>query len=101
MRYADDVKKRDFVNRILTHRVAITVAANVLHEITQEEHMKAKRRSQRKYETDMANNYLVGVDVGKAEEKKIWRKKLKALAILSDKQIAEISGLSIAEIEKL
>ncbi|MCL2661915.1 MAG: hypothetical protein FWE83_01110 [Oscillospiraceae bacterium] len=77
------------------------MAANVLSEITQEEHMRAKRMSQRKYETDMANNYLVGVSVGRAEGKKDVAKKLKTMVILPNAQIAEISGLSIAEIEKL
>ena len=70
LRYADDVKKRDLVNKILDKRGTITVAANVLSSISQDEHMKAKRRSQRKYETDMANNYLVGIDVGRAEGEK-------------------------------
>ena len=46
------------------------MAANVLSSISQDEHMKAKRRSQRKYETDMANNYLVGINVGRAEGEK-------------------------------
>jgi predicted transposase/invertase (TIGR01784 family) len=117
LRYADDVKKRDLVNEILRGRGEITMAANVLSSISQEEHMRAKRMSQRKYETDMANNYLEGIDVGraegeakgeargikkgKAEKAKDIAKKLKTLAVLPNKQIAEISGLSIAEIEKL
>jgi len=67
LRYADDVKKRDLVNKILNRREEITVAANVLSSISQDEHMKAKRRSQRKWETDMANNYLVGIREGEAK----------------------------------
>ena len=43
------------------------MAANVLSSISQDEHMKAKRRSQRKWETDMANNYLVGIREGEAK----------------------------------
>jgi galactokinase len=101
LRYADDVKRRDLVNQILNRREEITVAANVLREITQEEHMRAKRRSQRMWETDMANNYLEGIEVGEARGIKDMARKLKAVAILSNTQIAELSGLSIAEIEKL
>jgi len=78
LRYADDVKKRDLVNKILTNREAITMAANVLSSISQDEHMKAKRRSQRKWETDMANNYLVGVGVGRAEGEKKSEKRANA-----------------------
>ena len=117
LRYADDIKKRDIVNKILDIRGAITMAANVLSSISQDEHMRAKRMSQRKWETDMANNYLVGVDVGRAEGEakgikkgrtegivecsKDVARKLKTLAIMPNTQIAEISGLSISEVEKL
>jgi len=120
LRYADDVKKRDLVNKILNRREAIIMAANVLREITQDEHMRAKRRSQRKWETDMANNYLVGVRVGRAEGEKKGEKKGEARGIKKGKAegiftvarnmlnegfpieaITKVTGLTNKEVEHL
>lgn len=45
------------------------MAGTVLREISKDEHERARNMSRRKYETDMTNNYLVGVKRGKAEGK--------------------------------
>ena len=96
------------------------MAANVLREITQDEHMQAKRRSQRKYETDMANNYLVGVGVGRAEGEAKGIKKGRAEGVKKGKiegiltvtkkmlneevpveMIIKVTGLSHREVEQI
>ena len=89
------------------------MAGTVLAEISKDEHERAKRLRQRKWETDMQHNYLVGKDDGKAEgiaegkaEGKaegmiVIAKKLKTLGSMSNIQIAELTELSIIEIEKL
>jgi len=104
LRYADDVKKRDLVNKILDKREEITMAANVLSSISQDEHMKAKRMSQRKWETDMANNYLEGIDVGEARGIKKGIS-VAAKSMLNEgipiETIIKVTGLTRREVEQM
>ena len=115
--YSADPAKRKLLNKVLSRKEAIAMAGTVLAEISKDEHERAKRMSQRKWETDMQNNYLVGKDVGKAEGKAegiaegitkgkaegkaAIAKKLKNMGTMSNAQIAELTELSIKEIEKL
>jgi flagellar biosynthesis/type III secretory pathway protein FliH len=53
------------------------------------------------HEEGLKKGLRKGRQEGRQEERKVLAKKLKTLGILTNKQIAEISGLTITEIEKL
>ncbi|MDR2572641.1 MAG: hypothetical protein LBD23_20435, partial [Oscillospiraceae bacterium] len=69
------------INKVLKQKGEIGMAATVLAAISKDEHERAKRMSQRKWETDVTNNILVaekrgekkGEKKGKATERKKWQ----------------------------
>ena len=81
------------------------MAATVLAAISKDEHERAKFLSRRKFETDMASNLLTveerGRREGMREGVKDMARKLKEAALMPIDQIANMSGLSVSEIEKL
>ena len=89
------------------------MAGTVLAEISKDEHERAKFLSRRKFETDMYNDMQTIRDIAlkegekkgeiKGEKKGIMKmvRKLKESAVMSVEQIAQISGLSIDEVNKL
>jgi predicted transposase/invertase (TIGR01784 family) len=127
--YASDPKQRKLINELLESKEAIGMAGTVLAEISKDEHERAKFLSRRKFETDMISNLLTveergrregrkeglveglvegkkeglveGKKEGLAEGKKDIARKMKAAAILPIEQISQITGISMAEIEKL
>ena len=95
-KYADEPKHRDFLNQIISEREAIAVATDVLLSISRDEDERASYLTRRKNETDRVSEILT------AEH----RAMLRAARTLKNKQIsfeiiAESTGLSLAEIEKL
>ena len=104
LRYSGDPTKRELLNKVLAQKEELSMAGTILAEISKDEHERAKLMSQRKWETDMTHNYLTGKAEGKAEGKakgkiKIARK-LKKAGIMSNKKIADITELTLSEIEK-
>jgi len=99
--YSGNPGKRELINKILAKKEALGMAGTVLAEISKDQHERAKRRSQRKYETDIQNNYLVGKREGKAEANIETAKNLKKAGILTNAQIAEATTLSLEKIEQL
>jgi len=65
--YSDDRKKRDLVNKVLEQKEVLGMAGTVLKEVSKDEHERAKRMSQRKWETDYTNDMIVSRREGKAE----------------------------------
>jgi len=107
--YSGDPDKRVLLNKILAKKEGLVMAGTVLAAISKDEHERAKRLSQEKWETDFYNNYVVraekalaeGIAEGKAEANTKTAKILKKAGILTNTQIAEATDLSIEEIEKL
>jgi len=94
--YAADPEKRILINEVLERKEAIGMAATVLAAISKDEHERARYMSRRKFETDMTSNVLT------AEKRGVMKvaRNMKD-ARLPTEQIAQMSGLSVAEIEKL
>ena len=111
--YAGDPNKRGLINELLEKKEEIKVAGTVLAPITKDEHERAKLLSQRKFETDYYNHMISykeygikegieqGLEQGKFEERIIIAKNLKYSSFISIEQIAEVTGLSVSEIEEL
>ena len=83
-------------DEILERKEAIGMAATVLAAISKDKHERAKFMSQRKDETDMTSNVLT------AEKRGVMKvaRNMKD-AGLPTEQIVQMSGLTVAEIEKL
>ena len=96
LQYAPDIEKRTLINRIIHERSEIAVAGALLMEISQDEHARAKLRSQRMYETDQTSNWLTILD----RERTTIARNLKNDGFPLE-AIAKNTGLSLAEIEKL
>ena len=71
LHYAPDIEKRQLVNRIIQERSEIAVAGELLMEISQDEHARARYRSQRMFETDMMSNLLTAEARGEVRGKAI------------------------------
>jgi predicted transposase/invertase (TIGR01784 family) len=115
--YASDPQQRKLINEVLDRKEAIGLAGTVLAEISKDEHERAKFLSRRKFETDMYNDMQTIRDIALKEGERIGEKKgeikgekkgimkmarkLKESALMSVEQIAQISGLSIDEVNKL
>jgi len=73
-RYAPDPEHRDFVNKIIALKEEVAMATELLMEISQDEHERARNRSRRMAEhdrySDMATSEERGEIRGKLNEKK-------------------------------
>jgi predicted transposase/invertase (TIGR01784 family) len=120
-KYACTRKHRDFVNQVIASKEALNVASTLLINISQDEHERARLRSERMYQSDLESNLIVARRVGEARGMKKGMKKgiekgiatgiekgrsdivraLKALGKMSAEEIAATAGLSVEEVEKL
>ncbi|MCL2182136.1 MAG: Rpn family recombination-promoting nuclease/putative transposase [Chitinispirillia bacterium] len=94
--FADKPEYRDIINHIIETKEEVGMAATLLQEISKDEQERARFRSRRMFETDMASNILTAEDnvrVGIA-------KKMKADGADVD-TIAKWTGLTVDEILKL
>jgi predicted transposase/invertase (TIGR01784 family) len=110
--YASEPEHRKLVNEMIERKEVLGMAGAVLTSISKDEHERAKFRSRRMAETDRISNLLtaredgilIGEERGREEGITLGQldmvRKMKA-ATLPIEQIAQISGLSIAEIEQL
>jgi len=57
-KYSPDVKRRDFVNKVIAKRKEIAMAGELLLSISKDERERAHYRSRRMYETDKISNEL-------------------------------------------
>jgi len=94
-KFAPDVKRRDVVNKVIAEKGEIAMAGELLMEISQDEHQRAKYRSRRMFETDKFHNEAT------IEERAMLKvaRNLKALGDPVEK-IMTVTGLTAAEVEK-
>jgi predicted transposase/invertase (TIGR01784 family) len=90
--YASDPSRRRLINEMIERKEALGMASTVLMNISKDDHERAKFRSRRKFETDLASNILTATDRGRAEgEKKTAEEMLELIK----------SGYTLEQIEKL
>ena len=127
--YAGELEQRTLINEVLERKEAMGMAGVVLASISKDEQERAKFLSRRKFETDMMSNMLTyeekgrregiqegmkeGIQVGMQEgikegmQKGIkegiqdMARKIKEAKAIPIEEIAEMSGLSVAEVEAL
>jgi predicted transposase/invertase (TIGR01784 family) len=112
LRYASDPRHREIVNQIFDMREEIAVAGEVLMNVSKDEHERAIFRNRRIAQNDMESNLAtarkIGLDEGMVRGR-VEGEKAKALTIakglfstnLSIEEIARVTGLSYAEVERL
>jgi predicted transposase/invertase (TIGR01784 family) len=119
--YADVPKYRETVNDVIASKEALQVAGEIIMSVSKDERERAVFRSRKMYQTDMDSNFATaeergrrkglaegrtkGLAEGRAEGRTEgildMARKLKAGGSLPFEEIARISGLSTAEVEKL
>jgi len=77
------------------------MASTILMSISKDDHERAKFRSIKKYEMDMASNLLTAEARGERKGKIEMIQKLKATGNISIEEISLLSGFTVAEIENL
>jgi predicted transposase/invertase (TIGR01784 family) len=98
--YADNPKYKGLIEEVVSVRREIAMVNEVLLNISQDDHERAKYLSRKKFLADEAHNLIVsrkeGIAIGKAES---------ARAMLSDgmplEKVIQYTGLSGADLEKL
>ena len=99
--YAEKPAYRETVNKVIESEEVLTVAGNLLMNISQDERERAIFRSRKKFSMDIASDMATAKDIGIQEGIAIMVRKLKEDGEMSIEAIARLSGLSIAEIEDL
>jgi predicted transposase/invertase (TIGR01784 family) len=98
--YAANPEYRDTVNKVIESEEVLTVASNLLMNISQDERERAIFRSRKKYQMDMDSNMATAED---REQKKkafeIARKLLRRNRPIEE--IMEDTGMTIEEVESL
>jgi predicted transposase/invertase (TIGR01784 family) len=102
--YADKPIYRDKVNKVIESEEVLTVATNLLMNISQDERERAIFRSRRKFEMDLISNMATAEDRGRQEGKQdkafeIARKLLRRNRPIEE--IMEDTGLTREEVEAL
>lgn len=111
LRYANDEDRQDYVQEIISSE-GLTMTENAYRKVTQDEieyeRMESRLKYQLQYNTDMSMAKQEGIEQGRAEGELAGRQEMKlelARAMkakgLEIEAIAEITGLSAEEVEKL
>jgi predicted transposase/invertase (TIGR01784 family) len=120
LRYAERSEHRETVNKILQSREGLTVAGEVLMSISKDERERAILRSRRIYQADLESDLATSKNIGRAEGRAEGRvegraegraemqaemqaemaRKLLGIRMPAG-TIAEVTGLSVAEVERL
>ena len=99
--YADSPEQRGLINKMIEKKEALGMASTILMSISKDDHERAKFRSIKKYEMDMASNLLTAEARGERKGKIEMIQKLKATGNISIEEISLLSGFTVAEIENL
>jgi len=85
-KYADNPVHRNLINAIIKEKEEIGMAAELLREISQDEHERARIRSRRMYEMDKYSDYHTAIEIGELRSDQKWQ------AVIADKdaQIAQL-----------
>jgi predicted transposase/invertase (TIGR01784 family) len=97
LEYADNPTYRDTVNKVIESEEVLTLASDLLMNISQDEKERAIFRSRKKFRMDHESDMATAEDRGRAS---IVRN-LKNVGNLSIADIAKLTGLSTTEIERL
>ena len=97
-KFAQDVKQRDVVNKVIAEKGEIAMASALLMEISQDEKEQARYRSRRMFETDKAHNILTAEERGENRAKLEMVRNMKTKGF-TNAVISDISGFTIAEVE--
>ena len=111
LKYANDEDRQDYVQEIISSE-GLTMIENAYRKVTQDEieyeRMESRLKYQLQYNTDMSMAKQEGIEQGRAEGELIGRQEMKlelARAMkakgMEIEAIAEITGLSAEEVEKL
>ena len=111
LKYANDEEKQDYVQEII-YSEGLTMTENAYRKVTQDEieyeRMESRLKYQLQYNTDMSLARQEGLEQGRTEGEAVGRKemRLELARAMKDKglkteAIAEITGLSAEEVEKL
>ena len=99
--YAANPTYRDTVNKVIESEEVLTVAGNLLMNISQDERERAIFRSRKKFQMDIASNIATAEDRGKAERNVEIARKLLQRNSMTIAEIAEDTGLTTEEVEDL
>ena len=103
--YASDPDHRELINKLTAERKEIKMAEEMLQTLSKDEIERAHYRSRRMFEMDQQHNRIIaqreGRAEGRAEGKAEVALKLKTAKALSDEEIAQYTGLSLSEVQKL
>ncbi len=91
---------REIVNRVIESEEVLQVAGNLLINISKDEKERAIMRSRKKFQMDYASDIATSRDIGKREGERAIAKKMKQKGI-SFEVIAEMTGLTVAAVERL
>ena len=111
LKYANDEDRQDYVQEIISSE-GLTMIENAYRKVTQDEieyeRMESRLKYQLQYNTDMSMAKQEGIEQGRAEGELVGRQEMKlelARAMkakgMEIEAIAEITGLSAEEVEKL
>ena len=103
-RYAAEPVYRETVNEIIASKEALLVAGELLMNVSQDERERAVFRSRRMFQTDLESNLATVEERGERRGERKGRIEIARKLLLRNRpleEIAEDTGLSLAEIEKL
>jgi predicted transposase/invertase (TIGR01784 family) len=92
LQYASIPKHREKLNKVIETKEALQMAGELLMSVSQDERERAKFRSQRMYQTDLASDMATVKDIGRAEGRAEGRQEIINL-LKSGKSIDEIFAL--------
>ena len=99
-RFAPDPEHRDFINKIIELKEEVAMATELLMEISQDEHERARLRSRRMAEHDRYSDMATAEERGEIRGKLEIARKLKAEGKNVD-YIANLTGLTVDDILRL
>ncbi len=100
LEYADNPAYREAVNKVIESEEVLSVASNLLMNISQDERERAIFRSRKKFQMDMASDLATAEDKGRVEGiLEVARNLLKMNFSLE--HVAAATGLTYSEVENL
>ena len=100
LEYADNPAYRETVNKVIESEEVLTVASNLLMNISQDEKERAIFRSRKKFQMDHASDLATAEDTGRREERFEIARNMKKRNRPID-YIIEDTGLTREEVENL
>jgi len=99
-RFAPDPEYRDFINKIIELKEEVAMATELLMEISQDEHERARNRSRRMAEHDRYSDMATSEERGELRKALEIARKMNARGV-SVEDIAGDTGLTVDDILRL